>query len=92
MLTTTASLWSQLISDNEDAIEITSESEKDGEKNEKEKEKELDEWDDDFLSENASSGSGVNCGLQKVGSSSYAPANEPTKKLYLLFHHLKLDC
>ena len=92
VFTTTGTIWGQLLADTEDPIEISTEKEIDGEKSEKEAEKELDGWDDDVVSEGFDLVLEVYCGIQKVGSSSYAVITKDTQKLYILLRRLKLDC
>ena len=92
VFTTTGSIWSQILTDKDDPIEISIEKEADGEKSEKETEKELDEWDDDLVSQAYNIVPELYCGFQKVGSSSYAVISKNSQKLYILFHKLKLDC
>ncbi|MEQ9467587.1 MAG: hypothetical protein RLN88_09255 [Ekhidna sp.] len=92
VFTTTGTIWSQLLADIEDPIEISTEKEADGEKSEKETEKELDGWDDDLVSEAYNIVPDLNCGFQKVGSSSYAVIKKDSEKLYILYQKLKLDC
>lgn len=92
VFTTTASIWEHLISNTDDPIEISFEYETDAEKSEKESKKELNDWNDDLVAELESINAKVFSGLQKVGSSSFAPLDEAPKKLYILLHRLKLDC
>ncbi|WP_370089385.1 hypothetical protein [Ekhidna sp.] len=91
VFTTTASIWEQLIAD-QDSVEISFEYETDAEKGEKESKKEVDSWDDDLTTEAANIHPELYSGFQKVGSSTFAPIGGADKKLYLLFQRLKLDC
>lgn len=92
VFTTTGSIWSHILHDEDDAIELNAEKEVDGEKGEKEAEKELDSWDDHFASNDAYTIPELYCGFQKVGSSTFAPVTETNNKLYLLYHSFKVDC
>lgn len=92
VFTTTASIWKHLIADHDDAIELSSETETDGEKSEKETKKETEEWDDDLHFSSSSILPELFCGFQKAGSSSFVPTSIHFRKLYLLFHRLKLAC
>lgn len=90
VLTTTNTLWSHLLDGIDDAVEISSETEKESEKDEKEKE--LDEWDDDKLSENSHlQTSRVEDVLNNTHISDCAFGGT-TSKLYILLHRLKIDC
>ncbi|WP_420577478.1 hypothetical protein [Ekhidna sp.] len=90
IFTTTASIWSHLIEDQDDPIELRTET--DSEKGEKEGKKGLEEWDDDFASEVADITPSINGGFQKTGSSSFCPTEGASSKLYILYSRLKLDC
>ena len=90
IVTTTNSIWSHLIEDDYDPIEIPAES--DAEKGEKEGKKEIEEWDDDFVHETGDITPTIYFGLQKIGTNSFAPSAESSHKLYILYNRLKLDC
>ncbi|MEP0984388.1 hypothetical protein [Ekhidna sp.] len=90
IVTTTNSIWSHLIEDDNNPIELRAES--DAEKGEKEGKKEIEEWDDDFAHETGDITPTLYCGLQKVGSNSFAHSTEHSHKLYILYSRLKLDC
>lgn len=92
VFTTTASIWKHLIADQDDAIELSSETELDGEKSEKESKKESEEWNNDLHFSTASILPELFCGFQKAGSSSFVLISKHSQKLYLLFSRFKLDC
>ena len=93
VLTTTASVWSHLLTDDGDPIEVSYETESEkGEKELKESEKEFDSFDGYIPTIGFECLPELFAGFQKVGSSSFAPVSKKSIGFYILYRNLKIAC
>jgi len=92
VLTTTTSIWSHLLAHEDDPIEVQTEKETDSEEKEKEKEKELDDLEDDLIHSSSGISHSIRSSDGFLTSRSTDADLKSERKLYLLYHHLKIDC
>ena len=88
--TTSSSVWGQYVVEKE-GVEIAEQFEKDAEKNEKELEDKFDGWDGLYHTPNDEVPQ-LFSGFLKSSSSTLVPSSLQSKKLFLVFHRLKIHC
>lgn len=92
VFTTTNSVWSQFIDNEDDPIEVQAEEENNSEKREKEKDNKFDDPVDGFANGNGERTPLINGRSNKTNSTSFVQFNLKPNRLYIEFQHLKLDC